>query len=64
MPDLDTCLKNARIVTTTVAGLQSQGVQAEIVARCVAVPSFYRTALHDPVVRRQWSGPVQFGRSD
>ncbi len=62
MPDLETCLKRARMVTTTVAGLERRGVQAKIVARCVTVPTNYQIALHGRAGRRQSSSPAFFAR--
>jgi hypothetical protein len=39
MPDIGSCLRAAETVTEKVSELEQQGVQAKLVARCVAVPT-------------------------
>ena len=39
MPDIDSCLQAAKNVTQTVSDLETKGVQARLVARCVSVPT-------------------------
>ncbi len=39
MPDIASCLRVAKTVTRKVSDLESHGVQAKLVARCVSVPT-------------------------
>lgn len=43
MPDIASCLRVAKTVTTKASDLESKGVQAKLVARCVSVPANFRT---------------------
>lgn len=43
MPDIASCLRVARTVTEKVSDLESQGVRAKLVARCVSVPANLQT---------------------
>lgn len=43
MPDIASCLRVAKTVTRRVFDLESQGVQAKLVARCVSVPTNMET---------------------
>lgn len=38
MPDMATCLRQARTITEKIAHLEEGGLSARLVARCVAVP--------------------------
>jgi|GEM_PF-4116212 len=39
MPDIASCLHAAKTVTRKVSDLETQGVQAKLVARCISVPT-------------------------
>ncbi|MEZ5930803.1 MAG: hypothetical protein R3F54_02415 [Alphaproteobacteria bacterium] len=39
MPDIASCLQAAETLTREVSDLESYGVQAKLVARCVSVPT-------------------------
>ncbi len=39
MPDIASCLQAAKTVTRTVSDLETSGVQAKLVARCISVPA-------------------------
>lgn len=41
MPDIASCLRIAKTVTERVSDLEAEGVQAKLVARCVAVPTHF-----------------------
>jgi hypothetical protein len=43
MPDMRTCLEQARLVAETVAGLEERGLEAKLVARCITVPTHLGT---------------------
>lgn len=43
MPDIASCLRVAETVSRKVSDLESDGVQAKLVARCVAVPTNIKT---------------------
>lgn len=42
MPDIASCLRVAETVTRRVSDLESQGVRARLVARCVSVPTNFK----------------------
>jgi len=39
MPDIESCLRAAEIVTREVSDLEDKGVKAKLVARCISVPA-------------------------
>lgn len=39
MPDINSCLQAAKTITQTVSNLETEGVQAKLVARCISVPT-------------------------
>ncbi len=43
MPDIASCLRVAETVTRKISDLESHGVQAKLVARCVSVPTNIET---------------------
>ncbi len=43
MPDMGTCLQQARTITEKVADLEEGGLSARLVARCIFVPMNIQT---------------------